>query len=72
MSEPIPQGIEVLVLKAAVDPDFKIQVPEDDFKKIGTAGETIDYVAKALNKKVAPPPPPVTKGIRPDRPPAKP
>ena len=23
MSKPIPQGIEVLVLKAAIDPDFK-------------------------------------------------
>ena len=30
---------------------FDIKIPDDDFKKIRSVGETIDYVEKALKKK---------------------
>ena len=64
-------------LRKNVAKQFNIKVPAADFKKIGTVGEMIGYVEKAL-KKNAPPPEPLerpagpqfemTKGIRPDLP----
>ncbi len=44
---------------------FDIKIPDDDFKKIRSVGETIDYVEKALKKKAEQTAQPAQPPIRP-------
>lgn len=43
-------------LRRIIEVMFDIEVPVDDFNKIGTVGEMIDYVEKALKNKPSPKP----------------
>ncbi len=56
-------------LRADIEKGFDLKVPVDDFKKIGTVGDLMDYVEKALQEKAARVPPPISWGIRADAPP---
>ena len=57
---------DLVKLRKDVEKKFDLKVSADDFKKIDTVGETIDYVEKALKKKTTPPP--ASRGIQPDVP----
>jgi acyl carrier protein len=49
---------------------FAIKAPAADFKEIGTVGETIEFVDKALKKRAPKPVSPmISRGVRPDVPP---
>jgi acyl carrier protein len=60
---------DLATLREDLEKQFAIKVPAAEFQKIGTVGETVDYVEKALKKKAMPKSPPVSRGVRPDRPP---
>ena len=58
-------------LREALEIRFDIKIPANEFEKIDSVGDLINHVETVLNKKTVPVPQPVTKGIRPDMPPAK-
>ncbi len=60
---------DLVELRKEVAKKFDIKIPDDDFKKITSVGETVNYVEKALKKKAEqtaqPAQPPVAPPIRP-------
>jgi acyl carrier protein len=59
------QPADLAEIRKDVAKKFDLKVSEDDFKNIGTVGETVDYVEKALKKKAPPVAQPAPVPIRP-------
>jgi acyl carrier protein len=55
-------------LRKALDKKFKIKLPGDKYKKLGSVGDLVDLVRETVDKKQNPNKPAPTHGIRPDRP----
>ena len=72
----LSQPKQLAKVRTALEKEFKVKIPEDDFAHQKTVGQTADFIDKALGvppqakpgSNQQPDPPPVSLGIRPDLP----